>query len=95
MSFNQDRILMYCSYFSYGKAKGIDRKAACDVKAANIIQDIQSLERNNKISAGASDVLANFFNANDSAQSVMLDNPENQPKDKIHLLIRSMFQIIE
>ena len=45
-TFGQDCILMYCSYFTYGKDQARTRRAFCDgLKSNDIITKLETLER--------------------------------------------------
>ena len=40
----QDSVMMYCSFFTYGKDGSHQRQLACDLKEDQIIKQIQGLE---------------------------------------------------
>lgn len=39
-----DSVLMYCSFFTYGKEQAAHRKIACEMKTKDIVQKIKDLE---------------------------------------------------
>ena len=39
-----DSVLMYCSFFTYGKEQAAHRKAACEMATEGILQKVNDLE---------------------------------------------------
>ena len=41
---NADSVLMYCSFFTYGKDQASHRKAACEMKVDQIVSKFTEIE---------------------------------------------------
>mmetsp|Transcript_19642 Transcript_19642/g.30293 ORF Transcript_19642/g.30293 Transcript_19642/m.30293 type:complete len:384 (+) Transcript_19642:2-1153(+) len=91
---HQDSILMYCSYFTYGKDASMTRRTFCEsFKVSEIAGKLQQLESSKFLSQGSAATLTEFLNANDSQQRHLFDEPSNKKKAKA--TIRGFFEIVK